>query len=200
VADIVGSVPEMDPEGFQAFRECLANSRCYLEYGCGASTVYAFDVARVGSVISVESDREWAQKVVTSLGTASDSPSRLLIAHCDIGEVGQWGAPVSNERVNDYWQYMCMPWNIASKHGLVPDTILVDGRFRVASFLYSLLAAREGATLLFDDYLTRPQYSAVERYCRLRERRGRMGVFTVAKDYPVVDLCERIAQYSIVWE
>jgi len=76
--------------------------------------------------------------------------------------------------------------------------VSVDGRFRVASFLFSLLSARTGTTILFDDYMDRPNYFVVEEFCKLKEARGRMGVFTTSNQYSVTALCEKVAQYSIL--
>jgi hypothetical protein len=190
-------VPWMDAQGLQCFQAALAHSQCYLEYGCGGSTVYACNTARVKTVISIESSRDWVDKLRALL---AGTPSTLLLAHCDIGEVGDWGVPKSKDRVNDFWRYMVAPWQLARQHHHQPDTVLVDGRFRVASFLFSLLSARVGTTILFDDYLDRPEYFVVEQFCRLQEAHGRMGVFTAGPGYSTVDLCACIAEYSLNWD
>ena len=130
----------------------------------------------------------------------TDTQTTLLIEHCDIGTVGEWGTPKTREKIGDFWRYMATPWDVAKAKNLRPDLILVDGRFRVASFLLSLVNARVGATILFDDYLNRPKYFEVENFCRLREKCGRMGVFTVDLNYSIPDVCQAIAKYSIVWD
>ena len=60
--------------------------------------------------------------------------------------------------------YPMVPWDLARARGLAPDLVLVDGRFRAACFLASLLFARPGAVILFDDYVDRPFYHTVEAF------------------------------------
>ena len=189
-------MPAMDAPGLLFFKASLANAHCFLEYGCGGSTAYAVNKTDLKAVISVDTSLEWLEKVARSL---SGPKGRVLLKHCDLGPVGDWGAPLNRDRSEHFWRYMVAPWEIAKKHNLVPDVVLIDGRFRVASFLYSLLSARAGTTILFDDYLDRPQYFVVERFCRLKEQHGRMGVFQVQHEYAVPDIVSAIAEYATVW-
>jgi len=156
--------------------------------------VYAHDVARVPSIISVDSDRHWIGLVQSSL---SEGGGQAFLEHCDIGRVGRWGLPTSHAGISRYWRYMATPWDAAKRHGLVPDTILIDGRFRVASFLYSLVSAREGAVILFDDYHNRPHYAAIERFSKPIESHGRMAVFSAAKGFSVDEISRAIAEFSV---
>lgn len=193
----VSSAPRFDKAGLAFFKASLEKSKCYLEYGCGGSTVYACTVAKVKTVVSVDSDQRWVEQVRAAV---SQSVSQVYLEYCDIGHVGAWGKPISNEAINRYWQYMVSPWHLVKKHRLQPDTILIDGRFRIASFLFSLVSAPEGATILFDDYLNRPHYlGVITQFCRLRQAQGRMGVFVVTKGFSFPDICENIAKHSIVW-
>lgn len=196
MTDVIAPSPSMDTEGLRCFQENVKRSRCYLEFGSGGSTVYAATVANVPHVISVESDRAWSSKVRSSINLPS---CKLYLEHCDIGEVGDWGIPKNREKIDNYWKYMVTPWQIAKLNSLVPDTILIDGRFRVACFLASLLSARNGTVILFDDYFDRPHYFVVEEFCKLVEKRGRMGVFVATNNYSVPAICEKIAQHSIQW-
>ena len=74
---------------------------------------------------------------------------------------------------------MHSPW----RHGPVkPDLVLIDGRFRVACFLHSLLAADAGTPLLFDDYTNRPHYHLVEEFCPIAQSEGRQALFRVPEE------------------
>ena len=46
--------------------------------------------------------------------------------------------------------------------GFSPDVVLIDGRFRVACFLYALIHTKPGTVIIFDDYADRPEYHVVE--------------------------------------
>lgn len=195
LANEVPSTPHMDAEGLACFQSVIAQSACYLEYGSGGSTVHANKAAGVKAILSVESDRRWAEAVA---GTLDKTGTKVFITHCDIGEVGAWGTPTNARYMDRFWRYMTAPWDVARQHGLIPDTVLIDGRFRVASFLFSLISARVGTTILFDDYLDRSEYFVVEEFCRLKSRHGRMGLFEAAHGYATVDIVRRIAQYSVI--
>ena len=192
----IPQIPHMEESGLAYFKTALTNSNCYLEYGSGGSTIYAAVTQQVPVIISVESDKKWAHTIRQSL--LSCSKSLVYIQDCDIGKVAPWGVPKNNAKINDYWRYMCLPWTTASTHHHVPDLILIDGRFRVASFLFSLISAVPGTPILFDDYLDRPEYFIVETFCPLKESKGRMGIFHVTKDFSLPEICQTIAQYAIV--
>ena len=190
----VSSVPSMDELALACFIKMINNSKCYLEYGSGGSTIFAANVAHVPKIISVESDRKWSEHVKSSIENFSPS---FHIEHCDIGEVVDWGHPKNNNNSDNFWRYSFQPWDTATRNFLIPDTVLIDGRFRVSSFLTSLLCSRVGTTLLFDDYFDRAQYSVVEKFCQLHERHGRMGVFISNHNYSHTDITRMIAEYSV---
>lgn len=189
-------VPAMDIEGLDFFKKSIALSNCFLEYGCGGSTSYAANSAKVKNIISVDTSKEWVENVYGSLSSAE---SNLMLEFCDLGPIREWGTPINRDKSADFWRYMVTPWSVARSNNIIPDTILIDGRFRVASFLYSLVSARVGTLIMFDDYFGRPNYFIVEKFCRLHEKHGRMGVFFVEHSYAVADIVATIAEYSTDW-
>jgi hypothetical protein len=93
----------------------------------------------------------------------------------DIGEVGAWGRPLSYEKSDKFRDYVSKAWSL----GLEPDTVLIDGRFRVACFLYSVTQMRPGEIVIFDDYVGRPHYEIVEKYLLPKVKNGRQALFEV---------------------
>ena len=186
--------PEMEPAGLKAFEEALAGATCYLEYGCGGSTVMAARSA-VRNVYSVDTSAVWTRATRKAL---AESGSHVRIDHCNVGIVGAWGRPIDSSRMAGYHRYAVLPWEAARADGRVPSLILIHGRFRVASFLYSLLMARAGARILFDNYADRTQYHHVERYCAVDELRGRMAMFTAHRQFSTADLCADLARFSVI--
>lgn len=193
--DNIRLTPSMDPEGLSFFKDAISRCNCLLEYGCGGSTSYAVNYGKLSSIISVDMSKEWVDKVNLSL---SNMNTQLFLEHCDLGPIGEWGRPINRDKSQDFWRYMVTPWRIAREKKLTPDTVLIDGRFRVAAFLYSLLSARIGSLIMFDDYLDRPPYFIVENFCDLKEKHGRMGVFIVDKNYSLQSIVSAIAEYSTV--
>ena len=60
--------------------------------------------------------------------------SRLNIHHFDLGDVGEWGRPLSYEKMSLFSEYTDYIWK--QKKG--PKLVLIDGPFRGCSFLTSL--------------------------------------------------------------
>jgi len=189
-------LPHMELEGLEFFKSKVLRSSCYLEYGCGGSTLFAHNEAKVPQIISVDTDLRWIIKVKEQF---VDGKSNSIIDHVDLGEIGDWGIPNSTEHYRDFHKYSSIPWIRAKESGLVPDTVLIDGRFRIACFLYSLLCARVGTSIIFDDYLDRPEYFIIEQFCRVTDRVGRMAGFVVIKEFNTNDLVALYAKYSLDW-
>jgi hypothetical protein len=192
----VGMTPVMDDQGLIFFKKHIELSSCFLEYGSGGSTSYAANTSKVQSIISVDTSKEWLDNVKNSL---SGLESQVFLNHCDLGPVGDWGTPINRDQSSKFWQYMVTPWRVAEEKNLKPDTILIDGRFRVACFLYSLLSARVGSLIMFDDYFDRPHYFVVENFCKLNECHGRMAVFYVEHNYSITKIVSSISEYSTNW-
>lgn len=189
----VPDAPHLEAEALAVFDRHASDAACYLEYGSGGSTLRA--AARgARHIIAVDSSRAWADAVRARAGAAG----HIHVLYCDIGEVGAWGRPRDGQGLRTYHSYMSAPWREARRLRVEPSVILVDGRFRVACFLYSLLCAQAGSIILFDDYMNREHYHVIEEFIRPHASCGRMAVFEVTKDFAIPDIVSRIAEYSII--
>ncbi|WP_147414293.1 hypothetical protein [Sphingomonas gilva] len=151
----IGSAPHLNPRALACWREAMAHAKVYLEYGAGGSTVEA--VQSAAHVVSVETDGRYlaavARRVAGIAGRGAFHP-----VHVDIGWTSKWGQPVvtrrSSARLARWRRYPSAPWAVLEKEGLVPDFIFVDGRFRLASVLESLLRLPDGSDclIMFDDF------------------------------------------------
>ena len=184
--------PEMDEECTKYFNEQIKNSNCYLEYGCGGSTVYANNIGNLKAIYSVDTSLQWISKIGENI---IKNDTILTIDHIDLGDVGPWGYPVTSDEYKKFWRYPVTPWEKASINGDKPDLILIDDRFRVACFLYSLLAARIDATIIFDDYFDRPPYFEVEKFCQIQSKVGRAAIFKVVKNFETEKLVSVYSKY-----
>ena len=109
------------------FKYYLENSKVYGEYGMGISTKLA--VNRNLIVFSVDTDLDWV------LDCKSEVDSELVkLKWIDLGEVKNWGFPISYEKIKNIDYYLKFIW----EQNLKPDLVLIDGRFRVACFLTCL--------------------------------------------------------------
>lgn len=189
------AVPAMEDVGVRFLDQAMDTSIVFLEYGCGGSTLFAATKKNIPYIISVDSDKNWSDRVRSLMPKTCISH----IKHVDIGPVGEWGKPIDLSGTKNYFRYPSEPWKISRKESLIPDTILIDGRFRVACFLYSLLNARVGTRIIFDDYFNRPFYFEVEKFCSVNSQHGRLAEFIVTKNFNYSDLTLAFAKYSVDW-
>ncbi|MAO75600.1 MAG: hypothetical protein CL699_04770, partial [Chloroflexi bacterium] len=92
--------------------------------------------------------------------------------------------------------YTSSIWNRAEK----PDVVLIDGRFRVACFLKSLLHAPPNTVILFDDYINRPHYHVVEEFLTPDQTCGRQASFIVPQNINKEKIEEMYNQFLIVMD
>jgi hypothetical protein len=175
----ISDSPSFDAEGLAAFKKALPGVRTYLEYGAGGSTVLASRY--VDKLFSVESDA-WFMRAVERKVRANGATAEKHFLHANIGMTEFWGKPAftsySEGRLRRWTRYPQMPWKHLEAAGLVPDLILIDGRFRVACMLECLVRVKDKSTaIFFDDYFDRESYSVVERFADMVDRAGRMAIF-----------------------
>lgn len=188
--------PHFCESGLMLFQAQIAESINYLEYGCGGSTVYACTQEKIKNIISVDTDIAWIN-LVSKL--THGTKKNIKIDHINFGETGEWGYPKSLKSYPNFWMYPVSPWISAKALGVGPDTVLIDGRFRVACFLYTLICASVGTVVIFDDYFDRPHYFEVEKFERVATRAGRIALFKVSRNYDIAELTALFAKYSQDW-
>jgi hypothetical protein len=180
----ISSEPQFDDAGIAYFHEQLQRTRNYLEYGSGGSTVLANQ--RVQMLVSVDSDAHYLAAVRRTLtadatGIYESRRAATNLIYINIGFTVDWGTPAytrpTPRRIRRWENYPSAPWRYFRSIEQQPDLILVDGRFRVACVLESLLnlSPLSDTPILLDDYITRPHYHVVERFVDL-EMVGRMAV------------------------
>jgi len=160
----------------------LARAKVYLEYGAGGTTALAARM-NVENIISIETSAEWASSTELKIAPLP-SNSNLHLSWVDVGPTREWGYPATENAWKRFWKYPHRPWEISRRYNLKPDLILIDGRFRIASFLTSLIYVEHGATILFDDYADRPHYHRIERILKPTELVGRMAIFNTPAAAP----------------
>jgi hypothetical protein len=174
-------------------REHYAAAKVILEYGSGGSTVLAAEQPGT-TVYSVESDLGWAE-MMTGYFAANPPAGTVHMHPVDIGRTGKWGAPAGHGGWRRYQHYPVSVWD--REDFIQPDLVLVDGRFRPACLVTTMLRTTRPVTLLFDDYTERKRYHAVERWIPRAGTRGRMARFEVVPwTVPPADLAEVLALFN----
>ena len=190
--------PHFDAQSTEFFNEVIRQARTYLEYGSGGSTLLAHQYVK--HLVSVESDGRFLNAVKRKLSRQKLGAETTLM-HVNIGITEHWGKPVFTKptpaRLHRWRKYAQAPWTYFRSKGIEPDLILIDGRFRAACALESLLGlSNESACIiLIDDYVTHQEYREVEEVADLVEMKGRMAVFNTRPDMDR-DRCRELLESS----
>lgn len=178
-----------DGEG-EIFRDLAAEAKVYFEYGCGKSTIWVSKHTSA-DIFSVDTSSKWVRQVRRS-ASRSNLPN---IEWVNCGPVADWGMPRGYQLRSRFSSYFTSPFDRCS---VAPDLILIDGRFRVASFLTAILLSPPGTKILFDDYMGRQQYHIVEEYCDAPSIFGRQALFLCPMDKDRAALSEEIRRFAYV--
>ncbi len=173
------SRPELTlpPAEVEAVRAAYAGAETILEYGSGGSTVLAGEMTGK-QVFSVESDAGWAE-MMRSWFKANPPQSQVRVIHADIGATTEWGHPADDSAWKRFARYPLGIWE-SGRMGQ-PDVVLVDGRFRMGCVLAAAFHTQKPLALLFDDYLRRTHYHAIEEVIGApKEIIGRMARFEIS--------------------
>jgi hypothetical protein len=193
----IPSEPYFDEESTAYFRRQLERARSYLEYGSGAATILAN--RWVNTLVSVDTDANVLGDVRHKLAEQGRRAMTRLI-HVNIGWTVEKGMPLftkpTRRRVRRWGDYPNAPWKYFRSIAQQPDLILVDGRFRVACVLESLLSLSplSNTQILVDDYAERPYYQVVERFADF-EMVGRMAVLRPRRLMDRIQVRRLVRQY-----
>ena len=161
------------------FKKYISNINAYFEFGVGGSTVFVHENTNA-QIIGVDSSSKWIEQV----GKHVDD--RVNLKFIDIGPVGDWGMPKNEQKKNN--------WPLYSKSintiDLKPDVILVDGRFRVAcliqTILYSTKNNLDPIILLHD--CNRNDYNPGKEMLTCLDQVGTLAVIKLNNKYQLEDL------------
>lgn len=165
----------LDKNTKKFFIKKVSSAKVYVEYGCGGSTILAFNESKA-KIISVESDPAWAEAVINEAGK---DEKRIEVCLIDLGIVKKWGYPIS--RRVDGLKYAAAPWSKTDS----ADLVLIDGRYRVACFLKTILSCNPGACIVFDDFYPEENrnYSGVNKVLMPIGKAGRSAIFMVPQSF-----------------
>jgi len=153
-------------------------SEIYLEYGMGKSSILANKYINNGYIYSVESDKHYLNACTEYIQEQKYKNNNFISIHADIGLTTDYGYPLFGYKKRHFgfgfgrnkakWSvYSKCGWNELIKERKLPDLIFIDGRFRVACVLQSLINLPEGSDciLVLDDY--RDHYKVIEPFINI---------------------------------
>ena len=152
------------------FEKYLKKSKFYLEYGSGASTFFAKKNKK--KFISLEADKSFYSFLKKNI---------KQIKYLDIGPTKYFSIPILptcmiRKKINYYSNYLT---NIYNSQGVIPDLILIDGRFRILTTLKIIRFLKkkkaQNIIIIIDDYLKRRHYKNIENIVTVHQV-GRFGI------------------------
>lgn len=161
----------MSEKEIELFLETVTPYKYYFEFGSGGSTRLVYNKTKC-HITTIDSSLEWIQKI-KELVPPGD---RITYKHVDIGEIGEWGRPVNDEKKHQWHKY----YEAIDEH---PETeiVLADGRFRVSCVLRTAMVCPD-AKILIHDFFFRPQYHVVLEVLDCMESVDQLGVFKVKEN------------------
>ena len=184
----------MTENEYKALDYILSRSKVYLEFGAGNTTKRAVLFENIKRIDSVECNLDFINKLVLSEERMREQveKKRLFIHRIDIGELKGWGYPEDESCKNAWVNYS----EIVHKLGQKWDTVLVDGRFRVACVLNVLLLGNENCKILIHDFWNRNHYHVVLNYLDVIGSVDSLGIFKKRRYCSDVEIKNLINEYK----
>lgn len=163
------------PKEVNLFLKYAIFSKRYLEFGCGGST-FLVAYMSLAHITSIESDRKFMNTLARN-PVIKGNLHRLNFEYIDIGATTSWGMPKDSSGRDKYPLYSSSVFmqNLEKESF---DTIFVDGRFRVACILQSILYSPQ-STIIVHDFWDREEYHIVLDFLECIDRVDTLGIFRV---------------------
>lgn len=190
--------PTLPAEELAFIREKLKGRRFMVGYGLNEGALRALDagVKEVWIVDSRKALLSRARAVVRCLALALPQKPTLELLYGDIGDTSFWGHPENKEKTDQWPRYSTLVWSKLGARSAEVDAVCIQGRFRIASTLISLICAGENSVIFISNF-SRDAYKAILEYCVVQERVG--GTVTLIKrpETTVSQLIDGFAQYML---
>lgn len=174
------------------FKKKLKKSKFYFEYGSGNSTILANQLRK--KFISIESDKSFFNYL-----KFKKKLSNLI--YVDLGPTKYYSHPIMpyfliEKKIKFYCSYIN---SLFIKLKVIPDFILIDGRFRVNTCLNILnflleKKIKKKIMIIIDDYQNRKNYKILEKIIKI----NKVGRFGIIKYFSYKNLNKRKIQNLIL--
>lgn len=177
-----------------------ANS--YLEFGAGGSTFLSLlNLNNLNKIVSVESDPNWIAflKKWKIIKNACDS-NKLCFHYADIGKTGAWGVPVGGDAEKKYPGYSSSVFEHEFVENNDFDVVFIDGRFRVACLLQTILNVPAGTKIFIHDFCTRTKYHIVLKYLDVVEPIDNLCLFKIKDNLDKNEVISEYEKYKCIYD
>lgn len=183
----------------ELLKKTIKNSKNHLEFGTGGSTFFTL-IHSDTFVTSVDTNMPWISFVKRYKIIKNSLGEKLEIHFIDIGPTKYWGYPKDETHREKFPKFSSEIFQITdpSKY----DTVLVDGRFRVACTLQTILNCFQNKDLkiLIHDYSLRDDYKVVEKYLDIVDAEKTLFVFKIKENINLSEVAEEYEKYKFIAE
>ena len=176
----------------------IDNSKMYLEFGSGGTTFIAINSPKT-KVVSVESDPNWINYLMSynAISNAIEK-QKLDIKYINIGKTKEWGYPINDELKENYPKYSNEIFNHIKKEEI--DLVLIDGRFRVACALATIMNCSKNTKIMIHDYTFREYYHVLEEFLEIIETKDTLVIFEIKNNVDMKKVQKLYEEYKFIKE
>ena len=128
------------------FTLILRTSKKFLEFGMGGSTLLAFKTLSIKKIVSVEHNFGWFKKISNFDGINNQIGKRIFLDFINLGKLKK-NYPLK-ENINNFSIYSNQ---IFQKYENDYDFVFIDGIFRVACALQTILNCQNNVKIIIHD-------------------------------------------------
>lgn len=178
----------------ELFINTIKNSKYYLEFGGGGSTFLILK-STDAKVICVEGDINWINHMrMNYFIYEQELLCRLKFYFVYIGKIRDTSYPIDDSEYDKYPNYSSKVFEYIDKEKI--DTVFIDGRFRVACALQSIINLNKNAVIIIHDFFDRDYYHVLLNYLEVINKADTLGVFKIKENINYDEIKELIKQYQ----
>lgn len=176
------------------FLKYIIKSKNYLEFGSGGSTFLSL-ICSETLVVTVDSDSNWINYLRKwQIIKNAEKKGILLFWHANIGKVGELGVPINNDLKSTFPLYSSSIFN--ENKGF--DLVFVDGRFRVACVLATIINCKVDTIIIVHDFNNREEYSPILSFLDIMETIETMTVFKIKNQNDISKIISIYDKYKYI--
>ncbi len=190
-------IPWLSENDLKMFYKYLDNAKVYFEYGSGGSTYQASIRNNITKIYSVESDKQWHNKLKNIIMN-----NNVIYIYNEIDtQPNSWGKPGPKSTNDQLINYSDCIKKISKDEQDKIDLVFIDGRFRVACCLKCFDIINANCLIAFDDFLNRPQYHVVLDFYEIIEKTVDNRMVILRKKNNIAFIPEKlIKNYELIFD
>ena len=175
----------------------IKNANNYLEFGSGGSTFISILETKIPKIISVESDNNWLDYLRKwDVIPQNENSKRLIFQYINIGKTGEWGIPTEEDKQFLFPDYSAKIFESDKNF----DVVFIDGRFRIACALQTILNCNKDTKILMHDFNNRPEYHDILKFLTIVDTSDTMALFKIKENFNKDELLQMYEEYKFIYD